>query len=210
MMNENLRKIDTWLQEHAPKIFELSLNPPATAEELDNFEGYLGCELPQDFKDLYYWHNGMNDEDNMGSLFQGMEFLSLENIKVQRSGFEDEEAPLEHTDPQVKKDNVFNNKWIKFSHDGGRTGLYLDLDPTELGTVGQIIFVDIDYDVGFFVAKSITDLVSVFLNDLNNQLYFLSEDALDDDQEFLEANSTIDIVNWNNSERWAHPEFEKL
>ncbi|SDC29502.1 SMI1/KNR4 family protein [Acinetobacter boissieri] len=208
MMNKNLRKIDTWLQDHAPKIFELSLNFPVTAKQLKNFEGYLGFNLPQDFKDLYYWHNGMNDEDNMGSLFQGMELLSLENIKIQRSGFEDEKAPLEHTDPQVKKDNAFNNKWIKFSHDGSRTGLYLDLDPTELGTVGQIIFVDFDYDVGFLVAKSITDLVSVFLNDLNNQLYFLSEDALDDDQEFLEADPTIDIINWHDSERWAHPGFE--
>ena len=210
MMNENLRKIDTWLQENAPKIFELSLNSPATAEELKSFEDYLGCDLPQDFKDLYRWHNGMNDKDNVGSLFQGMELLSLDNIKTWRSGFENEEAPLEHTDSQVKKDNAFNNKWIKFSDDGGRTGLYLDLDPTELGTVGQIIFVDLDYDVGFLVAKSMINLVSVFLNDLNNQFYFLSEDALDDDQEFLEADPTIDIVNWNDSERWAHPEFEEL
>ena len=67
-----------------------------------------------------------------------------------------------------------------------------------------------EYNVGFLVAKSIEDLVSVFLNDLNNQFYFLSEDALDDDQEFLEADSTIDIINWHDSERWAHLEFEEL
>ena len=33
MMNEHLKKIDIWLQENAPKIFELSLNSPATLEE---------------------------------------------------------------------------------------------------------------------------------------------------------------------------------
>jgi cell wall assembly regulator SMI1 len=58
---------------------------------------------------------------------------------------------LEHADPQINPSNAYHRDWIQFAHDGGRTGLYLDLAPTALGVSGQVIFIDHDYNVGFWL-----------------------------------------------------------
>ncbi len=68
-MKENLEKIENWLRDNANKIFELSLQNPATENEIKELEKTIGKELPNDFKELYFWHNGLNDEENFGSLF---------------------------------------------------------------------------------------------------------------------------------------------
>lgn len=49
--------------------------------------------------------------------------------------------------------------WIQFAHDGGRTGLYMDLAPTGKGNSGQIIFIDHEYNLGILVANSLRDLL---------------------------------------------------
>lgn len=207
-MKENLKFIELWLHKHAKRIIGQSLNSPVVVLDLDNFEKETNLELPQDFKDLYLWHNGMNDTENLGSLFQGMEFLSLKDIENKRDiDLENQQFSLDYADPEINSHNSHNQKWIVFAHDGGRTGLYLDLDPTEKGKLGQIIFIDHDYDVGILVADSIAELVKQFLTDLEDNLYFLNEDALEDGNEFLETDSTIDIINWHNSKRWARPDF---
>jgi cell wall assembly regulator SMI1 len=83
----------------------------------------------------------------------------------------------------------------------------VDLAPTAVGQIGQVIFMDHEYDVGILVANSITDLLQQFSDDLDNDLYQLNEDALEDENEFLESDAAIDLVNWHMSERWARPDF---
>lgn len=80
--------------------------------------------------------------------------------------------------------------------------------PTTLGKVGQIIFIDMEYEVGILVADSMTQLIENFLSDLEHGLYQLNEEALEDDNEFLECDESIDLINWHNSEKWARPSFE--
>ena len=80
--------------------------------------------------------------------------------------------------------------------------MYLDLAPTESGKIGQIIFVDHEYSVAILVADSMFALVQQFSEDLQQGLYHLNEDALEDDNEFLETDVSIDLVNWHNSTRW--------
>ena len=153
----------------------------------------------------------MNEDENLGNLFYGMAFLSLDEIKSKRSEFEnweDELFTLKHADPQIDSKNIQNSDWIIFAHDSGRTGLYLDLAPTTLGKVGQIIFIDMEYEVGILVADSMTQLIENFLSDLEHGLYQLNEEALEDDNEFLECDESIDLINWHNSEKWARPSFE--
>lgn len=153
----------------------------------------------------------MNEEENLGSLFYGMAFLSLstiENRRLELADLVDELFVLEHADPQINPSNAHHRDWIQFAHDGGRTGLYLDLAPTALGVSGQVIFIDHDYNVGILVANSIDDLLQQFCQDLQADLYQLNEEALEDENEFLETDPTIDIINWHMSERWARPDFE--
>ena len=78
----------------------------------------------------------------------------------------------------------------------------LDLSPTQNGKYGQIIFIDDEEEIGILVANSTAQLVENFKNDLENQLYYLNEDALEDENHFLEVDDKIDIVNWYASEVW--------
>lgn len=211
MIQQQLENIQKWLAQHAAKIANQSLNPSASSSEIEQFEQRLSKHLPDDFKHLYSWHNGMNEAENLGNLFYGMELFSLDHILQYRANLADlanAGLSLEHTDPQINPDNTHNPDWIIFAHDGGRTGLYLDLAPTSQGKVGQIIFVDVDFDVAILVADSIEALVNDFASDLQADLYALNEDALEDENEFLECDESIDLVNWHNSQRWARPAFE--
>lgn len=211
MMQKQLEYIQRWLEQHAPRIAIQSLNPAANNTQLEAFEAQISKQLPEDFKALYRWHDGMNEAQNLGSLFYGMEFLSLANIENRRMQLSDivtELFILEYADPQINSSNAYHRDWIQFAHDGGRTGLYMDLAPTGTGRSGQIIFIDHEYNVGILVANSLSDLLEQFCNDLQNDLYQLNEDALEDENEFLESDPSIDLVNWHMSERWARPDFE--
>ncbi|MDR2223277.1 MAG: SMI1/KNR4 family protein [Flavobacteriaceae bacterium] len=204
-MEENLKKIETWLLEHANKIAVYSLQSAATVQELKELEEVFGGILPDNFKQLYLWHNGMSNDENMGNLFYGMEFCSLEKViryfrdnKSQKQ----QKYPLQQVDEEIDASDIYNINWIMFGHDGSRTKLYIDLKPTSEGIFGQVIFIDEEAEVGILVANSIEELIEKFVSDLTDGLYDLNEDALEDDEHFLEVDQSIDLVNWSMSEQW--------
>lgn len=205
MIHPDFELIDSWLLQHAEKIALCSLQPPATEAELEALEAATGMSLPADFKALYQWHNGLSDADNFGSLFFGMDFFPVERIiaeyREQRAAGS-EIFPLKKADRKIDPRDLFNPSWIRFAFDGSHAGLCLDLTPAAEGQYGQIIFVDTEYDTGIWVAGSTKDLVAAFAGDLEKGLYHLAEDALEDDNHYLEADDTIDIVNWQTSENW--------
>ncbi len=205
-MKENLEKIENWLRENANKIFELSLQSPATENEIKELESTIGKILPNDFKELYLWHNGLNGEENFGSLFYGMDFFPISKIIAEhlykKDNYSSQTNSLEKNDKQINPSNIYNIDWIKFASDGAHTGLYLDLTPNDNGKFGQIIFIDDEYEIGILVANSTSQLVENLRKDLENNLYQLDEDALEDDNHYLTTVSEIDIVNWKNSEKW--------
>ena len=206
MLNDNLNAIDKWLAQNANKIATLSLRKPASMKEIEELENAVGKSLPEDFKQLYAWHDGLDNQENMANLFYGMDFVPIEFVQkhhFQQNGVSsDEPMPLERADKEIKTENLSNPNWVKFASDGGRTGFYLDLDPTEFGHYGQIIFIDLDYQMGILVANSTEQLIKDFLQDLQNGEYFLNEEALEDDNHFLELAQEIDIVNWFKSTKW--------
>lgn len=51
-------------------------------------------------------------------------------------------------------------------------------------------------------------LIENFLSDLKHGLYQLNEEALEDGNEFLECDESIDLINWHNGGKWARPNFE--
>ncbi|MBZ4188117.1 SMI1/KNR4 family protein [Niabella beijingensis] len=205
MIHQDFEQIDNWLRQHAEKIAVHSLQPPATEAALEKLETAIGKPLPTDFKKLYQWHNGLSDTENFGSLFFGMDFFSIDRIITEYGGQRDAASdiiPLKKADMEIEASNLFNPSWIQFAFDGSHTGLYLDLAPAAAGQIGQIIFIDTEYDTGICVASSTAGLVADFAKYLRNGLYHLAEDALEDDNHYLEADDTIDIVNWQTSERW--------
>lgn len=203
-MNPNLQKINKWLQRHASRIAELSLQGPADARELVMMEQEIGKSLPTDFKELYLWHNGLTSEENFGSLFFGINFFPIDRVISEYR----ERKTTTLSDPVLKADkgidtsNVFNPNWIKFGFDGSHTALFLDLSPGSEGAFGQIIFIDDEYKTGIVVAQSTAQLLADFASDLENNLYHLAADALEDGNHYLEPDQKIDLVNWQFSERW--------
>ena len=199
-------KIDNWLKGNADRILNCSLQSPANETLLKELEKITEKPLPQDFKQLYFWHNGMTEDENCGSLFYGMDFLPIEKIIAEQKrrigSLNQGKIQLRKADNGIDISNLFNPGWVCFGFDGAHTWLYLDLAPTDKGTVGQIIFIDDEELTGILVAQSTADFVADFVNDLENGLYHLQPDALSEGNHFLEPANEIDLVNWYQSKKW--------
>jgi cell wall assembly regulator SMI1 len=205
-MEQDLERIEKWLKENAQKIFDHSLQEPATENEINELENIIGKSLPVDFKALYLWHNGLDDQENFGSLFYGMDFFPInrmiEEYLYRKENYGSENIPLQKADKEIDLANIYNSDWIKFAFDGSHTSLLIDLAPTSQGNYGQIIFIDDEYQIGILVANSTTALINNFKNNLENDLYQLDDEALEDGNHYLTADQSIDIINWETSEIW--------
>jgi cell wall assembly regulator SMI1 len=171
-MKEIINRIETWFNEHLPKILA-DLNPGATESEIEYAENQIGIQFPISFREFYKWHNGQ--KGNSTGLFYGLEFLSLEGIFEQWKSWSDiiddddtinEEIGGSSHIPGKVKEMYINKKWIPFTHDWSGNHLGVDLDPGEKGTVGQVINFGTDEDVKFVLA----DDFQTFLNWLITQL----------------------------------------
>lgn len=204
-----MARVERWLNSNAERISTLSLRPAASTQTLIELEEKVGKPLPEDFKALYAHHDGLDDSENLGSLFYGMDFLPLERIIREREPASDRSATaLRKADPAINGDDSENLGWIRFGFDGSHTALLLDLAPTEQGRYGQIIFVDDEYGVAILVADSTAHLLESFSRHLEEGLYALDADALEDGNHYLEADQSIDIVNWASTDRWKHLEAQ--
>ncbi len=137
----------------------------------------------------------------------GMSFLPLAEVLwwvEDHKQDETEPVPLKKAATAVNPQNILNPLWLKLGFDGSHTWLMVDLDPSKLGTYGQVIFVDEEYETAFLVANSVRGLLATFAQDLKMGLYQLNCDAALDSNDFLEADARIDLINWYNAERWQH------
>ncbi len=200
-------KIREWLGANAPKIIG-NLNPPATAEELASIESTIGIKMPSDWHELYLTHNGINHDSNFGSLFYGLEFLSLDKVASEYESSVDLSAEskfeVKATDASINLSDMNNPRWIALAHDGSGNMIRVDMDPGANGKIGQVIFTDIDSDVVILLANSVNEFLNNFASDLKNGKYHLAEDALADGNEYLACDEEIDVINWSFSPRWKH------
>ncbi|MBX0289530.1 SMI1/KNR4 family protein [Hymenobacter sp. HSC-4F20] len=203
--SESIRRIETWLTVHAPQILTESLNDGAAESELSGLEAAVGRPLPNDYKALYRWRNGLDeDANNLGSLFYGLSFVPLARVAAafQSRSQDPEMFPAVYAQALVKADNVLHPYWLQLGFDGSHTWLCVDLDPAPAGRYGQVILVDEETQAAFQVAESVEALLAQFADDLEQGRYFLEPDALEDGNEFLAAAENIDVVNWYQAARW--------
>lgn len=118
------------------------LNPPASESEIHAFESRLKLRFPADFIACYRIHNGQRGRSKR--LFQGKEWLSLQNIDLDWSTWEDLQKGGDFKDSPSRPDaqireGWWRSGWVPFTSDGGGTHICLDLDPAATGTYGQVI-----------------------------------------------------------------------
>ena len=198
-----LEKIKKHLEQMAPKIVD-ALQEPVSDETIERLEKLIDKKLPDDFIALYKEHNGL-DTNELVNFAYGIPFFSLEKSIDILENYEKylEKMNLEYADPQINSSYTLNMTRIPISDDG-QVFLAIDLAPTDEGVYGQVILIDTEYEIAIKLNNSITEYLSQFEVDLNNNRYCLQEDALEDGDDWLQPEDEIDPVNWFNSPTWKH------
>ncbi len=111
--------------------------------------------------------------------------------KTFSSGFDT--ISLNHFHPQIDGSNFYNSNWLEIANTGGRDGIFIDLAPSDVGTYGQIIYLEGTELIGVLVANSTQQLLEQFISDLDNDQYYLATDALEDGHHWLETKENIDL-----------------
>lgn len=164
---------------------DFSLNKGASEADFADLEKVLGYPLPEDFKELYRIADG---EVAYEGVLMGEEWLPIERIistyevwkELYEDGtFEDDDGTPFDCDPEdvcIKSDLWWNPKWIPLTSDGCGNEKMIDLDPTEHGTVGQIIQMWHDDPTRSKEAESLYDFLARYAQDLEDGKYVLSAD----------------------------------
>jgi cell wall assembly regulator SMI1 len=151
--------------------FELPEIEGADKAEINRLEEITGISLTTDIADFYGWKNGSNHELIFAIFTDELtpcEFLSLsqateswryfdqnpekriERINRQYKGYQ--QTPPR--DKRIRPDRWANLAWFPFGEfNGGATKIYLDMDPTQFGSVGQVIAYQHDPDAIYFIAE---------------------------------------------------------
>ena len=202
-VSEAFLKVNEWLGANAAQIKE-SLNLEISLENESKLLELSPEKLPMDFLDMYRCHDGIDDE-KVANLFFGMTFYTSQKV-IQSYGniSQSDSFEFNYADegiiPSYSKELIR----VPFGDDSGKCGLYCDLSPSEGGEYGQIIFIDHEYKVALKLAASTTALVQDFSNDLEQGVYLLAEDALEDGVHWLSPIREKDPGNWFNSPTWSH------
>jgi cell wall assembly regulator SMI1 len=134
-------RLEHWLQENVIELHE-SLQKGVSAQQISKLEQHLGVNLPEDYKLFLGLCNGQSETAKAG--FYNGELLSLSSLKFQwgiwKKLLEDGSFNNSQSKPAPGiRNDWWNPRWIPFTHDGGGNHLCLDLEPSDGGTVGQVI-----------------------------------------------------------------------
>ena len=160
------QKLERWIQANAPELHE-TLQAGASDQKIAQLEQQLGVTLPEDYKTFLQICNGQSEESDAG--FYDGELLSVKSVKFQwdvwKRLLDDNafEGIKSEPDEGVRND-WWNPRWIPFTHDGSGNHLCLDLEPSEGGTVGQVITMWHDSEKRKIKFPSFTTWLEMVLN----------------------------------------------
>ncbi|MEQ7051904.1 SMI1/KNR4 family protein [Paenibacillaceae sp. P-4] len=156
-----------------------------TDKQFDDFERDFSISLPTDFKAFYKLKDGSGYPLNL--LYTSYKdscipftFLSLDDIRDTKKFFCDRDHLMSeyYSDEEISKLDsrikpyLFNKQWFPFAQVvGGSLYLMLDFDPTEHGTVGQVIFYVHDPDFVYFIAPTFSELLQDTIQNLEDDWY---------------------------------------
>ena len=166
-MEQLWSRIVEWYRSNAPAdAFFLAAG--ASDPEINAVEATLGVNFPDDVRRSYRIHDGSNEN----AVFEfGRYLLSLQEIVraweiLQPLAEDPQYSGLRTSYGGSIRSDLWNKRWIPLTDNGSGDHVCVDLDPTETGTVGQLI--DYSHEEGprRVLAKNFEDLLTWFAKDL--------------------------------------------
>lgn len=175
-MDEIWTRLETFLQQNAPQIYE-GLAPGATEAEIAETESRTGFPFPADVRRSYLRHNGQMLATKGFNMSVGGEFIPgsfglwpLAQVSdlwefYYCPGIDAPIADDEVTDPRVKR--VFLDRaWVGFAWDIGGNAICLDFEPRPSGRVGQVVLFDHEAAMRQWLAPSFRVWLEMIVSDL--------------------------------------------
>ncbi len=169
-MDELWTRLETFLQQNAPKIYG-SLAPGATEAEIAETEAHCGFSFPSDVRQFYLRHNGQ-DSDSPMFMPDYFWFLSMSEVVDE---WENNIANLEYLKGEVPDGNdkspsvkplSLNRAWVPFAWNIGGNQICLDFDPSPVGETGQIVEYDHEAERQRCLAPSFRVWMETIVTDL--------------------------------------------
>lgn len=150
-------------------IFEekLYLSEGATEEDFTTLERTLGVQIPEQLRSFYQIHNGQQEQIETTCFLRNLTLSSIseiiENWTFLQEEFDPEDIEVD-AQPGVQP-FAWNAKWIPIASNGGGDYLCIDTDPTEEGTVGQVLYFWHDWGYRSVEAPSLFEFVEIALQE---------------------------------------------
>jgi cell wall assembly regulator SMI1 len=179
MIEKAWDRVKKWYGNNLPAhIF--TFDNGASLEEIRGVEKHLAVQFPQEIEESYLICNGLH---RCGLSFYGY-FNSLSEMVAIWDSFcrreiEKIEWPqpwLGDPDPAIKK-VYWNRRRIPLTDNKDNNFVFLDLDPTDKGKAGQIIFLDRLEGTRIKLADCLSDWLNRFAEELEAGKYLFDADA---------------------------------
>jgi cell wall assembly regulator SMI1 len=178
-MKDLLRKLERWLQQHAPGRYR-SLLPGATPKALKACEGDLGLQLPEALRELYRWHNGQGERTGyfFADALDRYSFMPLPQVQEMHANLSEILGELED-EGASGRDTWWHRGWVPFLDSGGGDCLCVDAHGTLGGVAGQVIAFLHDDSTRGIEYPSLEKWLETFVASLEAGLWRERENALE-------------------------------
>lgn len=146
----------------------LNLQPGASDEELQLLEDTLAVTLPEQVKSFYKVHNGQDWEVGNEPFVRNLTLLPISEIIANWTFLQEELDLDEYTELDVEdgiKPFFWHAKWIPVAENGAGDYVCIDTDPSETGTVGQVLYYWHDWENRSVEAKSFFEFIELCLQE---------------------------------------------
>ena len=159
-------------------LLPLGISPDLIAQA----EAAMGVELPHDMQRFYSRHNGSGVFSISPYKIGGgaQRFLALGDIielweTMVRIGTDFERDGDRGMQKGPIKDNYWNRNWIPFMDNQGGDNIFVDLDPADGGTVGQIVDWWHEGAVSTYLASSLCEWINEVVEQIRKGVYAFHE-----------------------------------
>lgn len=180
---ERWHAIEAWLESNEPAALD-DFHPPASPRAIADAERLLGRELPRDYKRFLAIHDGQSAAAPMveGCALLPIDRVAVEHARLARMLVDGKGLDEDEVDEGIRPVRL-SKAWIPIGRTPrGRDYVCLDLDPGPGGTAGQVILVHVDDDARGLLAKSFSDLLALYLEQLEEGEIDFDEELEDEDE----------------------------